>query len=53
VHTPRCSIRSLWRAVESAVRDVMEGITLADLSRDEDQLLWIDSPAEPRKEEAQ
>jgi Rrf2 family protein len=51
VHTPNCSIRSLWRAVESAVRDVMEGITLADLSRDERQLLWIDSPAEPLKEQ--
>jgi Rrf2 family protein len=48
VHTTSCSIRGLWRAVEGAVREVMEGITLAELCRSgERSLVWIDSPEEP------
>jgi Rrf2 family protein len=45
VHTTSCSIRGLWRSVESAVRGVLERVTVADLMRPERELLtWIDSP---------
>ena len=33
VHTTSCSIRGLWLSVESAVRGVLDNVTLADLSR--------------------
>lgn len=33
VHTTGCSIRGLWSSVESAIRAVLEGVTLADLAR--------------------
>ncbi len=33
VHTTGCSIRGLWSSVESAIRGVLEGVTLADLAR--------------------
>src|SRR5262247_3187932 len=48
VHTNACSIRPLWGAVESAVRGVLEGVTLADLARMEPRkLISIDAaPAE-------
>lgn len=43
VHTPNCSIRSLWNTLEGAVRDVLQGITLADLNRDRrDDLVWVE-----------
>lgn len=46
VHTPDCSIRSLWQTLESALRDVLERITLADLQRREREFaLWVDNPA--------
>ncbi|MFI5317714.1 MAG: RrF2 family transcriptional regulator [Myxococcota bacterium] len=32
VHTAGCSIRGLWGAVESAVRGVLEGVTIAELA---------------------
>ncbi len=52
VHTPNCSVRALWRSVESAVRDVLVRITLADLGRQEqDFAVWIDdSMAAPAPE---
>src|SRR5262245_26460904 len=33
VHTASCSIRGLWRSVETAVRGVLDHVTLADLVR--------------------
>jgi Rrf2 family protein len=33
VHTTNCSIRGLWRSVETAVHGVLDKVTLADLSR--------------------
>lgn len=45
VHTPNCSIRSLWRTLESTLRDVLERITLADLQRGEQEFaMWVDAP---------
>ena len=45
VHSPDCSIRSLWQRVESAVFDVLGSVTLADLARDERSMaIWLDSP---------
>jgi Rrf2 family protein len=45
VHTPDCSVRALWRSVESAVQEVLVRITLADLGRDEnDFAIWVDEP---------
>ena len=49
VHSPACSIRALWRRVEGAVREVLAGVTLADLRRHEDVLaVWLDSPSAGR-----
>ncbi len=39
VHASACSIRPLWGAVESAVRGVLERVTLADLARIEPRTL--------------
>jgi Rrf2 family protein len=45
VHTLDCSIRSLWRRVEGAVREVLERVTLADLLRSErPMLVWLEDP---------
>jgi Rrf2 family protein len=33
VHTSDCSIRGVWSAVEAALRGVLQGISLADLTR--------------------
>ena len=44
VHSTGCSLRGLWSSVESAVRGVLQGVTLADLARDERGLLAIDPP---------
>ena len=33
VHTSDCSIRGVWSAVEEALRRVLQGISLADLTR--------------------
>ena len=35
IHTTNCSVRALWRSVESAVREVLERVTMADLQRRE------------------
>lgn len=46
VHTPSCAIRAVWRAVEVAVREVLQGITLADLMRGERSMaVWLDQPS--------
>ena len=35
VHTSGCSLRGLWSAVEGAVRNVLERVTIAELARSE------------------
>ncbi len=35
VRSSDCSLRALWRAVQSALRETLEKISLADLQRDE------------------
>jgi Rrf2 family protein len=47
VHTSGCSIRGLWGAVESAVRGVLDGVTLADLARSEPRNLITQIDAAP------
>ena len=37
-HSIDCSIRSLWRAVQSAVDSVLAGVTLKDLLREESDM---------------
>ena len=37
-HTPNCSIRSLWRAVQIVVDQVLSKTTLQDLIRSEEQM---------------
>jgi Rrf2 family protein len=45
VHTTSCAIRAVWRAVEVSVREVLQGITLADLMRGERSMaVWLDQP---------
>ena len=44
VHSTGCSLRGLWSSVESAVRGVLQGVTVADLARDERGLLAIEPP---------
>ena len=45
VHLADCSIRAVWRTVEASLRKVLEGITLADLQRNETSMVtWIGSP---------
>jgi Rrf2 family protein len=45
VHTTSCSIRGLWLSVESAVRGVLEKVSLADLVRGSAPLVSvIDAP---------
>jgi Rrf2 family protein len=47
VHTPSCSIRGLWSVVESTVRRLLERVTLADLSRDEQQMaVWLEKSSQ-------
>ena len=44
VHSLDCSIRALWRRAESAVEEVLSGVTLADLRRSEGTMIaWLDS----------
>lgn len=43
VRTGNCSIRALWSALQSALRETLEQITLADLRRDESAMgTWLD-----------
>jgi Rrf2 family protein len=52
VHTSGCSIRSLWRSVESAVRGVLERVTVAELARaGAVSAVWVDPPVGPLQEE--
>lgn len=42
-----CSLRALWRAVDQAVRDLLVGITLADLARGESEMTaWLGAAAD-------
>jgi Rrf2 family protein len=54
IHTTDCSIRALWRALETSLRDVLGRIRLTDLQRAEnDFALWVDTPsAEDSAEES-
>jgi DNA-binding IscR family transcriptional regulator len=43
VRSSDCSLRALWRAVQSALRETLSGIHLADLQRDERTMAaWLD-----------
>lgn len=43
VHITDCSIRALWRKVEGTLRRALEGISIADLRRDEGGMVtWLD-----------
>lgn len=43
VRTPDCSIRALWTRVERVLRETLERISLADLTRDESAMgSWLD-----------
>ena len=53
VHTGGCSIRGLWGAVESAVRGVLEGVTLADLARTDTPALITRIDTAPAQERTQ
>jgi Rrf2 family protein len=44
VHSTGCSLRGLWGSVESAIRAVLDNVTVAELARDASLLLAIDSP---------
>ena len=48
-HSVDCSIRSLWRAVQSAVDSVLAGITLRDLLQTESEMGTRLSPSIPKK----
>jgi Rrf2 family protein len=42
VRTGDCSLRALWRRVQGALRDALGGVSLADLSRDEQAMgAWL------------
>ena len=43
VRVTDCSLRPLWAALQAGVRESLEGISLADLQRDErSMVVWID-----------
>jgi Rrf2 family protein len=43
VRTTDCSLRALWGALQTGLRAALEGISLADLQRDErSMLIWMD-----------
>ena len=43
VRTTDCSLRALWGALQTGLRAALEGISLADLRRDErSMLIWMD-----------
>jgi Rrf2 family protein len=50
-HSVDCSIRSLWRAVQSAVDSVLAGITLRDLLQTESDMSTRLSPSIPQSSE--
>jgi Rrf2 family protein len=42
VRTGNCSLRALWRRVQGALREALDGVSLADLSRDEQAMgAWL------------
>ena len=44
VRTTDCSLRALWRTVQSSLRETLEAISLADLRRDERSMaVWLDA----------
>ena len=46
VHTTDCSLRALWGAVQNALREALDGITLGDLQRDEKAMAgWLENSA--------
>lgn len=46
VRTSDCSIRALWNALQTALRETLEHITLEDLRRDESAMgTWLDPVA--------
>ena len=46
VRTRDCSIRALWNALQTALRETLEQITLEDLRRDESAMgTWLDPVA--------
>jgi Rrf2 family protein len=46
VRTTDCSLRALWRVLQTTLRATLEGVSLADLGRDERSMaVWLD--AEP------
>ena len=52
VHSAGCSLRDLWSTVESAIRTVLEGTTVADLARDDRVLFAIEAPPPEPKAQA-
>jgi Rrf2 family protein len=54
VHSTNCSVRTLWRSVEGAVRGVLERISLDDLQKPETEgLIWLsDSAGETQRGES-
>jgi Rrf2 family protein len=50
-HSVDCSIRSLWRAVQSAVDSVLAGITLRDLLQTESDMSTRLTPSIPQSSE--
>jgi Rrf2 family protein len=43
VRSSDCSLRALWRAVQAGLCETLEGISVADLQRDEQTMIdWLD-----------
>ena len=52
VHTTDCSLRALWFAVQKALREALERISLEDLCRDERSMQgWLDPTRAGRDDE--
>ncbi len=48
VHATDCSIRAVWRRVESTLRAALNAISLEDLQRDETSMVtWLDTQVVP------
>ena len=45
-HTSGCSLKGLWSSLESAVRGVLEGVTVAELASDGELIREISLPPE-------
>jgi Rrf2 family protein len=47
VHSTACSIRSLWRSAEGALRGVLEKVTVEELARaGQATAVWVSAPGE-------